>query len=169
VGQENVSRETPMICEVLAQLNDANLLSPKDVSRILKVSRSSSHRYFNDTDPGWTGVSLIFRDCSSIPAQRAILNDLLDVTPWHAFPMIARLDARDGILDTSAVIDGTITALGKTQDALNAARAAEKMGLPRMSEGDACVLKAHLRQAMEALAGVEHVVNLLTVKEPAGA
>ena len=165
MGQENQAKDIPMICDTLAQLIDAELLTAKQLDDLWNLAERGSYRYISgQTEPTFSQIRTLFRHADNRVLQRVILADLTCGMPWTFF-LIPNTAARDGHLDTSAVIDGTIAALHSTSDALNMARIAEKSGFPRMQEADARPLQEQLHQAMNRLAAASRAVEMLTVKE----
>jgi hypothetical protein len=154
----------PQIAETLQRLNDANLLSAKQLARLLKLHESSAYRYLSgETEPSWSQVCTVFQYCCRPQVQAAILTDLLGDTSWVCQQMPGDLDVNgDGQVNTHDILDATIHALRGAADALESCRATQKSGFTAMEPPDALVLSQHLQLVIRKAFAAHRVVQFLS-------
>jgi hypothetical protein len=158
----------PLICDVLAQRNEVGDLTVKKFESLLDMAPRSGYPFFSHRVLDAKQLRQLFRGLKDAPAaQQALLNYLADGTGWVCYHVARDKDInRDGCVNTSDVLDGTIKALSAASDALNEARAAERSGFQSVSSQDAQAIAATLHEVIGNAVAAINVLDFLSAHAP---
>lgn len=168
--ESNTPGDLPMICATLQGFVESDLLTVKQMAALLDIAPCSIYRYLSgQTEPSWSQVRVLFRQCGRAEAQRALLACLADGTGWLSELITIEADANgDGIIDTNDVMDDGILAMGELQKIFIETRAQQATGMRRMAPQKAETIKRQIRSAIRELLAAASAVDLLTAPEPSG-